>query len=91
MSNASVYPVFLGLEETFRHPDKSKTVVLPVPLERTPSYRQGTARGPAAILVASQHMELYDEELRSEPCKGETSPCRHSRTKGSRRSRTWRA
>jgi agmatinase len=42
-------------------------VVLPVPFERTTTWGKGTAAGPAAILRASQAMELYDEELESEP------------------------
>jgi agmatinase len=45
----------------------SRVVVLPVPFERTVTYGRGTANGPAAILRASQSMELYDEELRCEP------------------------
>jgi agmatinase len=43
--------------------------VLPVPFERTVTYGHGTAAGPAAILRASQSMELYDEELRCEPAE----------------------
>ncbi len=50
-------------------PEKSPVVVLPVPFERTTSYGKGTSAGPAAILRASQSMELYDEELASEPCE----------------------
>jgi len=46
---------------------KSRAAVLPVPFERTTSYGKGTAAGPAAILRASQAMELWDEELQSEP------------------------
>jgi N1-aminopropylagmatine ureohydrolase len=45
----------------------SRVAVLPVPFERTTSYGKGTAQGPAAILRASQSMELWDEELQSEP------------------------
>ncbi len=44
----------------------SRVAVLPVPLERTVSYGHGTSAGPAAILRASQAMELYDEELGGE-------------------------
>ena len=44
----------------------SRVAVLPVPFERTVSYGRGTANGPAAILRASQSMELYDEELGGE-------------------------
>lgn len=44
----------------------ARVVVLPVPFERTVSYGKGTAAGPAAILRASQSMELYDDELGGE-------------------------
>jgi agmatinase len=47
--------------------ETSRVVVLPVPFERTTSYGKGTMSGPAAILRASQAMELYDEELDAEP------------------------
>lgn len=47
----------------------SRVAVLPVPFERTTSYGKGTAQGPSAILRASQAMELWDEELQSEPYK----------------------
>ena len=49
-------------------PKKSAVVVLPVGFERTTSYGKGTSAGPAAILRASQSMELWDEELGAEPC-----------------------
>ncbi|WP_425093600.1 agmatinase [Tropicimonas sp. S265A] len=41
--------------------------VIPVPLERTVSYGSGTARGPAAILMASD--ELEREVLGTTPCE----------------------
>lgn len=47
--------------------ETSRVAVLPVPFERTTSYGKGTLAGPAAILRASQAMELYDEELGAEP------------------------
>src|SRR5688572_1043586 len=47
--------------------ETSRVAILPVPFERTVSYGKGTSAGPAAILRASQSMELYDEELGSEP------------------------
>ena len=47
--------------------ETSRVAVLPVPFERTTSYGKGTMAGPAAILRASQAMELYDEELNGEP------------------------
>jgi agmatinase len=45
----------------------ASVAVLPVPFERTTTYGKGTAAGPAAIIRASQAMELYDEELDAEP------------------------
>src|SRR5262245_3375788 len=42
--------------------DKARVVILPVPLDRTTSYVPGTRNGPHEILVASSHMELWDEE-----------------------------
>jgi agmatinase len=41
--------------------------VLPVPYEGTVSYGAGASRGPAAILRASEQLELYDEETGAEP------------------------
>jgi len=37
--------------------------LLPVPYEGTVTYKPGTAAGPAAVIRASQHVELFDEEL----------------------------
>ncbi len=45
----------------------NRYVVISAPYEGTASYGKGTVRGPEAILEASTHMELYDEELDSEP------------------------
>src|ERR1700680_3029706 len=42
--------------------EKARVVILPVPLDRTTSYVPGTRNGPHEILVASSHMELWDEE-----------------------------
>lgn len=46
--------------------ESSRVTILPVPFERTTSYGKGTSSGPAAIIRASQSMELWDEELGSE-------------------------
>lgn len=58
---------FGGIEEPYSAYDSSAVAVWPVPFERTVSYGTGTAGGPAAILAASTQVELYDEELGSEP------------------------
>lgn len=55
------------LEPEFSDYETSRVAVLPVPFERTTSYGKGTSAGPAAIIRASQSMELYDEELGAEP------------------------
>jgi agmatinase len=50
-----------------RHPERAKAVVIPFGLEASVSYGGGTRTGPAAILAASQQLELFDEELWREP------------------------
>jgi agmatinase len=40
--------------------EESQIVLLPVPWEVTVSYSAGTAKGPEAILDASQQLDLYD-------------------------------
>jgi agmatinase len=44
----------------------ARVVILPVPLDRTTSYVSGTRNGPHEILVASSHMELWDEETQTD-------------------------
>jgi agmatinase len=46
--------------------ETARAVILPVPLESTTSYVSGTRNGPREILVASSHMELWDEELNTD-------------------------
>jgi agmatinase len=45
---------------------KARVVILPVPLDRTTSYVSGTRNGPHEILVASSHIELWDEETQTD-------------------------
>jgi len=58
---------FLGLPEEREDPRTARVVVLPIPFEATVSYESGQRGGPAAIIAASRQVELYDEELESEP------------------------
>jgi agmatinase len=44
-------------------PASARAVIVPFGLEASVSYGTGTAAGPAAILKASQQLELYDDEL----------------------------
>jgi agmatinase len=61
---------FLGLDDAHSGFERSRVLVLPVPLEATASWGAGTARGPAAIVEASQQVELYDREHDAEPALG---------------------
>lgn len=54
---------FLGLDSKESDYKKSKVVVVPAPFEASTSYQKGTARGPEAIIHASQQVEHYDIEL----------------------------
>lgn len=58
---------FLGLTDGGDDPRRARAVVFPLPFERTVSYGAGTAAGPNAIIAASQQVELFDEELGTEP------------------------
>jgi len=57
---------FLGLDDDSSQRETSAAWVLPVPLEMTTSYQGGTKQGPAAIIEASNQVELYDSEMGSE-------------------------
>lgn len=57
---------FLAIEKRHSSFNNSKIVILPAPYERTVSYGGGTKDGPAAILKASQYVELFDEETKRE-------------------------
>ena len=47
--------------------EEARVVLVPVPYEKTTTYRKGTAQGPGAILEASFQIELFDEEVRGTP------------------------
>ena len=51
---------FLSSEVPACPADRARFHVIPVPYEATVSYAGGTARGPEAILEASDQLELYD-------------------------------
>src|ERR1043166_9879073 len=46
--------------------DQARVVILPIPFDRTTSYVPGTRTGPHEILVASSHLELWDEETQTD-------------------------
>ncbi|MFH1809644.1 MAG: agmatinase [Pseudomonadota bacterium] len=57
------YPTGFGALEAERTDlSTARVVVLPLPYDLTTSYVSGTRLGPAAIIEASRHLELCDEE-----------------------------
>ena len=58
---------FIGSEAQTTYRD-SKVVILPIPFERTTTYRKGCQDGAAAIIEASEQLEAYDLELEQEIC-----------------------
>ena len=57
---------FGGIESQYSEYGKAKFVVLAVPYDLTATYVPGARNGPKAVIEASNHMELYDEELGKE-------------------------
>lgn len=66
----TTYPdTFGGLQDQDMPSKGPKVVILPIPLEKSTTFKRGTEWGPRAIIDASKNMELYDEETGSEPYK----------------------
>src|SRR5262245_1014732 len=61
-----VVGAFGGTTPTMPDFDAARVVILPIPFDRTTSYVPGTRTGPHEILVASSHIELWDEETESD-------------------------
>lgn len=61
---------FLGLPAPYADFEQATVLILPIPFEATVSYGGGTVDGPAAIIEASQQVELYDREFDREPAYG---------------------
>lgn len=59
---------FLSLPNTAA--DRADVIILPVPLERTVSFKPGTAQAPNAILEISDQLEFFEED-------GGWSPFKH--------------
>ncbi len=58
---------FAVLPPEFSAYERSRVVILPVPYDSTASGWVGARDGPAAIIDASENMELYDIDLGCEP------------------------
>jgi len=57
---------FGGLPPAYSGWENARVVILPVLYDLTSTYIPGSRRGPLAILEASTHLELFDEELKVE-------------------------
>lgn len=60
---------YAGIPEKYARIDDAKVVLIPVPYDGTSSWQKGADKGPQAFLEASENMELYDIETRSEVYK----------------------
>ena len=77
-SGGSAWPVFLGAEvwegegkgagrDASPEVETPGAVILPVPYDRSSSWKKGADRGPRALLEASAYVELYDIQTDGEP------------------------
>lgn len=57
---------FGGLRPEYSDAQRARFVVLPAPYDGTTTFLKGAARGPRAVITASQQVELWDEELEQE-------------------------
>jgi agmatinase len=59
---------FIGSEAQTTY-ERARVIILPIPYEKTTTYRQGCQNGPEAIITASDQLEAYDIELEREICQ----------------------
>ena len=60
---------YFELPDEFADLETARAAILPVPYDRTSTWKKGADRAPEAILEASHHIELYDVVTGIEPCK----------------------
>jgi N1-aminopropylagmatine ureohydrolase len=58
---------FGGISGRYASWKQANFAIIPFPVDLTTTYQAGTRNGPRAILDASAHMELFDEENKIEP------------------------
>lgn len=63
----STHPFFLEAGCQAEDEAAARVAIIPVPYGDTVSWMGGTEEGPAAILAASEALEIFDDELLSEP------------------------
>jgi agmatinase len=60
---------FLGIRDDICSLENARVVIFPIPYEMTTSFIKGTSRAALRIIEASDHLELYEEEMGWEPWK----------------------
>ncbi len=58
---------YAGIPDKYARLDDAHVVLIPVPYDGTSTWQKGADKGPEAFLHASENMELFDIETRSEP------------------------
>lgn len=57
---------FANIPKEYAELHNAKVVLIPVPFDKTSTWKKGSDRGFAAMLAAAENMELYDIETQSE-------------------------
>ena len=60
---------YAGIPDKYARIDEAKVVLIPVPYDGTSTWQKGVDKGPEAFLEASENMEVYDIETKSEVYK----------------------
>lgn len=60
---------YAGIPDKYARIDEAKVVLIPVPYDGTSTWQKGADKGPEAFLDASENMELYDIETKTEVYK----------------------
>ena len=60
---------YAGIEDEYANRENAKVALIPVPYDGTSTWGKGADEGPAAFLEASENMELFDIETRTEVYK----------------------
>ena len=67
MSDHDPLNCYFELPEELADRQSAKAAILPIPYDKTATWKTGAARAPEAILDASHHLERYDVAIDTEP------------------------
>lgn len=67
--SASTLPRFCDLPDDLADLSSAAAAIVPVPYDRTSTWKKGADKGPQAILEASHHLEWYDLATGVETCR----------------------